>query len=75
VKRAPFPRSGTAQGVAALALHLRRRAKARADRQRLDGLLTQVCALRAERGCTEADIDQAAALFARSALTIARQAA
>lgn len=73
--RAPFIRSATARGVRALVARLRRSVRAQADRQRLNELLAQVCALRAAGGCTPAQFDQAAALFAAGTLNVASQGA
>lgn len=73
--RPPFARTTVAAGIAEFTALLRRRAKARADRQRLDGLMGQVCQLRADRQCTEADLDKAAAKYAAAAINIARQGA
>jgi hypothetical protein len=73
--RPPFPLSAAARGVKALAGLLRRRAKASANRQRLDSLMAQVSRLRAERKCSEADLEKAGATYCKSLLAITRQGA
>lgn len=71
----PLQRTQTAKGVSALAALLRRRAKATADRARLDSLMEQVARLRESGECSAEQFDQAGATYLRSALAIAQQGA
>ena len=48
----PLQRTQTAKGVSALAALLRRRAKAKFDRAKLDGLMEQVARLRESGECS-----------------------
>ena len=73
--RPPFQRSAAAVGVTALAALLRRRAKARADRAKLDSLMEQVAKLRQTGECSAAQFDQAGATYCATVINIARQGA
>lgn len=72
---APFQQSAGAQGVIALVSLVRRRAKAHAEQQQLDSLAARVGQLRAERKCTDAELDRAAARHFAGTLAIAQRGA
>ncbi len=69
--RPPFARAPLAQHVASAIRHLRRSAKAEADRLRLRDLMAEACRLRAARQCDGAAFDHAAQSYARARLATA----
>ena len=75
MKRPPLPPTTAAQAVSAFIAQVSRHAMLESSRRKLDEIMSRACAIRAARGCTEAELDEAAAKYASVVLSIARQGA
>ena len=75
MKRPPLPRTSAAQAVSAFVAQVGRHARLESSRRKLDEIMSRACAIRAARGCTEAELDEAAAKYASVVLSLARQGA